>query len=429
MSPGEFSKDTSLSDLRLFLEEICCDLCRFRHMQQDSVPADAIRTRREVYLGAPHAYAHIQVEAHGCSSYFLEVKYGYTAEEIVKHLTKKYGNSPKWNSVSKVIAVVHSEEGIDWTQIGARIQSGIHNFYDVEIWDENYLFKAAREYLDADIPAIADASPSELRNSIDDVKGKHAFGDAWENTPLQLSQIWRFGFWRIPKLLGRNDAGTASVVLPGYYENVVVLNADLSTFSSYVRDTSATEVIHHTLVSFYSKTRHQVLDTGGMMYQFLGDAIIGIYGIPDYPPNYIENSLECARALVDVGNSICDEWQRHLDRAQKTKGVHIGITLGEIQIVPERPFSRTYLSAVSDTINMSARLGDDAGPSEILVNNSFYHALSEASQGEFVESEPVRAQNMGMLKAWRLVLGQEVTGSNSLCQESCKSGRSVHVHK
>jgi adenylate cyclase len=276
MSPCDVSKDTSLSDLRLFLEEICCDLCRFRHMQQDSVPADAIRIRREVYLGAPHAYAHIQVEAAGCPSYFLEVKYGYTSDDIVKHLTTKYGNSPKRNSVNKVIVVVHSEEGIDWTEIGVRIQSGIHNFYDVEIWDENYLFQAASEYFDTNIAAVAEASPSELRNSIDDVKGKHAFGDAWENTPLQLSQIWHFGFWRIPKLLGRNDAGAASVVLPGYYENVVVLNADLSAFSSYVRDTFATEVIHHTLVSFYSKARHQVLDTGGMMYQFLGDAIIGI---------------------------------------------------------------------------------------------------------------------------------------------------------
>jgi hypothetical protein len=63
-------------ELRLFLEELCCELCRLRHVREDGIAAEDVTTAREVQLGAPSAFADIVVTLRGAPAYFVEVKYG-----------------------------------------------------------------------------------------------------------------------------------------------------------------------------------------------------------------------------------------------------------------------------------------------------------------------------------------------------------------
>ena len=44
-----------LGEVRLFLEEICGELCRMDHVARTDVQAEAIVVRREVSLGQPGA--------------------------------------------------------------------------------------------------------------------------------------------------------------------------------------------------------------------------------------------------------------------------------------------------------------------------------------------------------------------------------------
>ena len=161
------------------------------------------------------------------------------------------------------------------------------------------------------------------------------------------------------------------------------------------------EIVREALTAFYSKARYAVLNTGGMMYQFVGDQVIGLFGIPDRQDGYVDEALLCARQLISIGNSVSNEWQRQIDRVQNSKGVHIGMALGQIQIVSLRPFGRAHLGAVSDEINMAARLLSKAGPGEIVASNAFHQALSEDSQSLFAVIDPVEAHNVGRIKAWK----------------------------
>jgi hypothetical protein len=36
-----------------------------------------------------------------------------------------------------------------------------------------------------------------------------------------------------------------------------------------------------------------------MLYQFLGDSVVGLFGVPEAPPGYLGQAVECARGLVD----------------------------------------------------------------------------------------------------------------------------------
>src|SRR5262249_5046092 len=160
---------------------------------------------------------------------------------------------------------------------------------------------------------------------------------------------------------------------PGTYPGVTVLMGDLCSFSSYVRDTREPEVIRHCLTSFYSKSRYEIQNAAGMLYQFVGDELIGLFGIPVPQLDDATRAVRSARALLDLGNSVSTHWQRHIDRLQQNSGLHVGMAVGDLQIVASRPFSRTHMSAIGDALNVAARLTTVAGPGEIVISNSLYN--------------------------------------------------------
>ena len=79
--------------LRLFLESVCCDLCRFEHVATEHIAPEDVVIRQEVAVG-PSAFADIQVTPRGTAPYFVEVDYGYTPERLIESLRRKY-SEPK----------------------------------------------------------------------------------------------------------------------------------------------------------------------------------------------------------------------------------------------------------------------------------------------------------------------------------------------
>jgi hypothetical protein len=77
MSNAKRFQDEDLFELRLFLEELVCNICRFIHVAENGVTPQNVWIRQEVNLGAPNAFADIFVRVPGHSSYFVEVDYGY----------------------------------------------------------------------------------------------------------------------------------------------------------------------------------------------------------------------------------------------------------------------------------------------------------------------------------------------------------------
>lgn len=399
--PGQ---DGYLKELRLFLEEICCDLCRFQHVTRDGIRPEDVRINQEVYLGAPGAFADIQVTAPGTRPYFVEIKYGYPPDKIMRHLKRKYGTRTEAHGeASRLILVLDSESYRNTSEAEAAIRESLYTGLELEIWGEEKLLSLIAGEFDIRLDSLAEENLTEIRDAVDRAKGRHAFGESFTNDSLQSALLWHFGFWLLRRL---NETHPASreILPPGLYRGVVTIFADLSCFSSYVRDTRDDEVVRHVLTSFYSKARYQVTNAGGMLYQFLGDGVLALFGVPDRRGDYVEAALECAKALIDIGNSVSNEWQRQIDHLQTAGGCHIGMALGDLHILSLRPFGRAHMGAIADSINTAARLSSTAAPDEIVASNSLFQKFPEASQEGFLEMEPVEARNIGRIRAWKLSL-------------------------
>jgi class 3 adenylate cyclase len=396
-----------LAQLRLLLEELCCELCRFEYPTPDRHEPEESRIEREFYLGKPGAFADIRVVPQSAAPYMVEVKFGYSSDMLLRHLARKYGEpTPALAGIRRVILVVDAADRSDWPQMETDAARLLAPGIELEVWNEARLIQLLRDRLQIELPAITPANLVEVRQSIDRTQGFQAFGgdslEGYAHEPLNAELLWHFGFWKLRQLQRARRLGPRDILPPGLYRGVAVLLADLCSFSSYVRDTPDSRIVRESLTSFYSKARYQIINNGGMLYQFVGDEVVGLFGLPDRPGGFAQGALETAKSLVSIGNSVSHHWQRQIDRVQSSGGVHMGLAIGDLQVVSLRPFGRTHVGVVGDCINVAARLMSTAGPGEVVASNSFVQALDEPDRSKFQEVEPVEARNIGRIKAWKL---------------------------
>jgi len=393
-------EDTS-SELRLFLQGMCCDYLLFRHLDE-GVPPEAIRIRQEVALGGG-AFADIEVRAGQAPPYFVEVDTGYSRERLLQSIRRKYGKPvPATDGAARVVVATDGHALSDRTAVERLLREALRPGLALGIWDEHHLLRLLGGRFGIALDALGEDDLLALRNAVDHVKGVHAFGEGFQNDPLQAALLWHLAFWRVRRLREAGRSLPRSILPPGPCRDVVVLMADLCSYSSYVRDTRDEAVSRHSLTSFASRTRHRIVNDSGMLYQFLGDSVVGLFGVPEASPGYLEQAVACARGLLDIGASVATEWQRQLDQIQPAAGVHVSITLGDLQVLSLRPLSRTHMGVIGDSINLAHRLNTVAACDEIVVSNTFYQRLPDTLRAESLELPPVEAKNIGRIRAWKL---------------------------
>ena len=402
-APKAVEQTHFLRQARLFLEELCCEIARFQVVGHHGLGAEEVTVAREVDLGAPGAFADVVVRAPGRPPFFVEIKYGYAADRMIEHFVRKYQQpSSSVAGADRVIVVVDRAGRPDWPQLEARLRKVTHKGLELEFWDEARLRQLIAKCFGVNLGAMTAEGLSELRNAIDDIKWGWAFGERHVESPLKTSLMWHFGYSRLLQLHKLHGFSPEQILPPRRFRNAVVLLADLSSFSSFVRDTRDDEVMRNALTTFYSSSRYAVINTGGMMSQFVGDQVLALFGVPDVQDGYVQRALACARSLLQIGSSVSNRWQREIDRVQPSGGVHIGIAMGDIQSVQYRPFCRSHVGVVGDAVNMAARLLAQAETDEIVVSNTYYHGLPANEQAGFQELEPLEAKNVGLIKAWKL---------------------------
>jgi class 3 adenylate cyclase len=228
-----------------------------------------------------------------------------------------------------------------------------------------------------------------------------AFGSAPFDHSLATTLLWHFSPWTLKRLHEHRGAPPEGILRPGTCPSVGVLIADLCSFSSYVRDTRDPTLVRRSLTAFYSQARQAIHEAGGMLYQFVGDQVIGVFGFPSDRATYATDAVRCARRLIDIGHSVSDHWQRQIDRVQRSRGVHIGISFGDLELMPLRAFSRTHIGFIGDAVNIAARLLAEAGSSEIVISNSLFQHLDNETQAQFEGLSAVQAKNVGLIQCWK----------------------------
>ncbi len=156
--------------------------------------------------------------------------------------------------------------------------------------------------------------------------------------------------------------------LKGHKNEATILFADIRGFTAYAEDREPEEVVEMLNTYFEIATR-AILDFGGYVDKFIGDCVLGVFGVPVFRKDHVERTVRAAMDLMDQlrvhsihGNPLLSS-------------VGIGIHTGSIVSGNIGSQAKMEYTVIGDTVNLASRLSELASPGEVLVTDAVYDNL------------------------------------------------------
>jgi class 3 adenylate cyclase/tetratricopeptide (TPR) repeat protein len=161
-------------------------------------------------------------------------------------------------------------------------------------------------------------------------------------------------------------------------KTVTVLFCDLAN-STELSERFDAEVVHDLMTRYFTLMHDCLVSHGGTVEKFIGDAVMAVFGIPvvreDDPLRAILAAVDMHAALGELNESMSEIGNLRV-------GMRIGINTGEV--VTSEQLAGTQALATGSTVNLAARLEQNAGQGDVLLGPQTYQVVAGA-----VVTEPV----------------------------------------
>jgi class 3 adenylate cyclase len=134
-------------------------------------------------------------------------------------------------------------------------------------------------------------------------------------------------------------------------------------------------VLAHQLHEHRAAMSHAILAVGGTVMQFVGDAVMGVFGAPEPQADHARRACEAARAMHVAQHEVNAQWRT---AGLPEFGLGIGLSTGEVAAALLGSDERLEYTLVGDVVNLSQRLQQWAEPGETVLSEATYAALDPA---------------------------------------------------
>jgi adenylate cyclase len=163
---------------------------------------------------------------------------------------------------------------------------------------------------------------------------------------------------------------------------VTVLMSDVRGYSAIAETTDPT-VLAGQLNTHRREMNAAILDLDGTVMQYVGDAVMAVFGAPFPQPDHADRAVQAAMAMHHRQAAVNQTWEAE---GLAPFGLGIGLSTGDVAAALLGSEERLEYTLVGDTVNLSQRLQDLARPAGVTV-------CSEATIAAL--SEPIDAEPMG----------------------------------
>ncbi|MEM1055994.1 MAG: adenylate/guanylate cyclase domain-containing protein [Bacteroidota bacterium] len=161
-------------------------------------------------------------------------------------------------------------------------------------------------------------------------------------------------------------ANPGSLSLDGEMREVSVLMSDLSGFSQISESLPPEAVVR--LLNVYLSAMTDVVDRfDGTVDEFIGDAVLAIFGAPIRQQDHADRAVACALAMQAAMDEVNEEMaELGLPHLEMTAAVNSG----EVVVGSIGSEKRAKYGVVGSPVNLTARIQSQAAPGEVLISEA-----------------------------------------------------------
>jgi class 3 adenylate cyclase/DNA-binding NarL/FixJ family response regulator len=209
---------------------------------------------------------------------------------------------------------------------------------------------------------------------------------------------------RLSRLLPTGVAETlrAGGRKPGETEELVVtvLMSDVRGYSG-IAERSDPGPLAGQLHEHRAAANRAVLDAGGTVMQFVGDAVMAVFGAPTPQPDHANRALAAALALHTGQEAVNARWK---DEGLEPFPLGIGLSTGPVVAALLGSEERLEYSVVGDTVNLTQRLQEWATGGQTVLSAPTLEALTKPLDCEELPPAQVKGR-AAPVRAFRLAAG------------------------
>jgi class 3 adenylate cyclase/ActR/RegA family two-component response regulator len=175
----------------------------------------------------------------------------------------------------------------------------------------------------------------------------------------------------------RRDIGETERVI------VTVLMSDIRSYSTIAEHADPSQLAGQ-LNTHRAAMNQAILGEGGTVMQFVGDAVMAVFGAPFPQADHADRAVAAASVMHSLQAGINDRWRAD---GLPPFGLGLGLSSGEAAAALLGSAERLEYTLVGDTVNLSQRLQQFAAAGETVVSEATLQALSGP-----VDTVPLGAQ-------------------------------------
>jgi class 3 adenylate cyclase len=186
--------------------------------------------------------------------------------------------------------------------------------------------------------------------------------------------------------------------------DVTVLMSDIRGYSTIAEHTDST-ILAGQLNEHRACMNHAIIESGGTVMQFVGDAVMAVFGAPLPTTDHADRSVMAAREMHARQAEVNAAWE---SRGLEPFCLGIGLSTGEVAAALLGSEERIEYSLVGDTVNLTQRLQQWAEAGQTVLSDPTRAALTSMPDLEPLAPALVKGRQ-APVQAWRLVADQRVT--------------------
>jgi adenylate cyclase len=170
---------------------------------------------------------------------------------------------------------------------------------------------------------------------------------------------------------------------------VTVLMSDIRSYSTIAEHADPTQLAGQ-LNTHRAAMNHAILGEGGTVMQFVGDAVMAVFGAPFPQPDHADRAVAAASAMHSLQAGINADWAAE---GLQPFGLGIGLSTGEVAAALLGSEERLEYTLVGDTVNLSQRLQNLAAAGETVLSEATSQALSVPADTIALGSQLVKGRD------------------------------------